>query len=198
MQNTNILILSSGTRNKIIQYFKRELSGIGQVFATDCSNLAPALYEADEYFIVPRIDDPGYLDIILDLCKKHDIKCVLTLIDPEISLLAQHADRFNAIGVVPMVSSYEVVERSFDKYDFYSWLREHNYRSALTYEDKELFYQDVEKGLLGYPVFMKPRRGSASLNISKAEDKDDIEFLLRRHPDLLIQEIGRASCRERV
>ena len=188
MQNTNILILSSGTRNKIIQYFKRELSGIGQVFATDCSNLAPALYEADEYFIVPRIDDPGYLDIILDLCKKHDIKCVLTLIDPEISLLAQHADRFNAIGVVPMVSSFEVVERSFDKYDFYSWLREHNYRSALTYEDKELFYQDVEKGLLGYPVFMKPRRGSASLNISKAYDKDDVEFLLKRHPDLLIQE----------
>lgn len=186
--NTHILILSSGTRNKIIQYFRKEISGIGKIYAGDCSDLAPALYEADEHFIVPRIDDPRYVDVILNLCKKHKIKCVLTLIDPEISLLAQHVNRFNAIGIVPMVSSLEVVERSFDKYDFYSWLKGQGYRTALTYEDKELFYQDVEKGLLNYPVFVKPRRGSASLNISKAYDKDDVEFLLKRHPDLLIQE----------
>ena len=38
----NILVLSCGTRNKIIQYFKKELDGRGQVIATDCSELAPA------------------------------------------------------------------------------------------------------------------------------------------------------------
>ena len=41
----NILILSCGTRNKIIQYFKKELGDRGQVIATDCSELAPALYD---------------------------------------------------------------------------------------------------------------------------------------------------------
>ena len=51
----NILILSAGTRNKIVQYFKRELNGEGKVIVTDCSNLAPAIYEADGYYIVPRI-----------------------------------------------------------------------------------------------------------------------------------------------
>ncbi|MDD4681169.1 MAG: carbamoyl phosphate synthase, partial [Clostridia bacterium] len=35
---TNILILSCGTRNKIVQYFKNELGNKGQVIATDCSN----------------------------------------------------------------------------------------------------------------------------------------------------------------
>ena len=43
----NILILSCGTRNKIIQYFKKELKGQGKVIAADCWELAPALYEAD-------------------------------------------------------------------------------------------------------------------------------------------------------
>jgi len=47
----NILILSCGTRNKIIQYFRKELAGIGQVMATDCSELAPALYDADNYLL---------------------------------------------------------------------------------------------------------------------------------------------------
>ena len=51
----NILILSAGTRNKIVQYFRRELKGNGKVIATDCSNLAPALYDADKFYIVPRI-----------------------------------------------------------------------------------------------------------------------------------------------
>ncbi len=67
-KDINILILSCGTRNKIVQYFKKELAGKGQVMATDCSKLAPALYDADKYFIVPRIDEEGYIDIILSIC----------------------------------------------------------------------------------------------------------------------------------
>ena len=52
----NILILSAGTRDKIVQYFKRALAGRGRVIATDMSAAAPAIYEADGYHLVPRID----------------------------------------------------------------------------------------------------------------------------------------------
>ena len=58
----NILVLSVGTRNKIIQYFKKELKGKGKVVATDMSRLAPALYEADAFYIVPKMTDPGYIE----------------------------------------------------------------------------------------------------------------------------------------
>ena len=67
---TNILILSAGTRNKVVQYFKKELAGKGRVYATDCSSLAPALYEADEAILVPRITEPGYLEKILSICRE--------------------------------------------------------------------------------------------------------------------------------
>ena len=43
----NILLLSSGTRNKIVQYFKKTLAGNGNVICTDMSSLAPSIYEAD-------------------------------------------------------------------------------------------------------------------------------------------------------
>ena len=58
----NVLILSAGTRNKVVEYFKKELEGRGRVIATDCSNLAPAVYEADAFYLVPRITAPDYLD----------------------------------------------------------------------------------------------------------------------------------------
>ena len=79
---TNILILSAGTRDKVVQYFKRSLAGRGRVLATDMSEYAPAIYEADEHFIVPRMTDEGYLDVILEICRDYDVKGVLSLIDP--------------------------------------------------------------------------------------------------------------------
>ena len=85
----NILILSAGTRNKVVQYFKKSLNGQGKVIVTDMSSIAPAIYEADKFYIVPRMTAPGYIDVILDICKKESVDGVLSLIDPELSLLAK-------------------------------------------------------------------------------------------------------------
>ena len=133
----NILILSCGTRNKVVQYFVKELSGKGCVVAADCSELAPALYEADKHFIVPRMNDERYLDIILSICKEQKIKAVLSLIDPELSLLANHKQDFLDIGTVPIISYYDVVEMCFDKYSFYKYL--FKIILELSYIDKNYF-----------------------------------------------------------
>ena len=184
----NILILSCGTRNKVVQYFVKELSGKGCVVAADCSELAPALYEADKHFIVPRMNDERYLDIILSICKEEKIKAVLSLIDPELSLLAKHKQDFLDIGTVPIISDYDVVEMCFDKYSFYKYLVQNNFKTVRSYIDKELFYKDVEAGIINYPVFVKPVRGSASININKVNTKEEIDLLFDRFDNLMIQE----------
>ncbi|MEN3769005.1 ATP-grasp domain-containing protein [Priestia megaterium] len=184
----NILILSCGTRNKIVKYFKKELIGKGIVLATDCSNLAPALYEADKHFIVPRMDDKGYLDVILSLCKENKVKAVLSLIDPELSLLAEHKQAFLEIGTVPIVPEIDVVEMCFDKYMMYDFLVKNGFKTIKSYIDEEEFYRDVEAGVINYPVFVKPVKGSASINISKVTQKEEVELLFSRFDNLMIQE----------
>ena len=184
----NILILSAGTRNKIVQYFKRALDGAGSVVATDASKLAPAIYDADKYYIVPQISDPGYLETILDICKKEQINGVLSLIDPELSLLAENEERFKAIGVTVIGSSYELCEMSLDKMQMYEWLKDHGYNCARSWMDKEAFFQAVEAGEASYPVFIKPYRGSASIRISKVEDRETVNILFAHEDDLMIQE----------
>lgn len=184
----NILILSAGTRDKIIQYFKKELNGAGKVIATDMSNLAPAIYEADKYYIVPRMSAPEYLDIILDICKKEQITGVLSLIDPELSLLAKNRNRFEQIGVTVIGSSYELCEMSLDKNRMFQWLTTHKYNCARSYINKEKFFADVEKGEISYPVFVKPIKGSASISISKVYDRDTVEVLFDHEDGLMIQE----------
>lgn len=185
---TNILVLSAGTRNKIIQYFKRELNGGGNVIATDCSNIAPAIYEADKFYIVPRITEPNYLDCILDICKKEHVKGVLSLIDPELSLLAKNKERFNELGVTVIGSDYDLCELTFNKWNMYQWLRDYGYKCAKSYIDKEAFDKDVEEGKINYPVFVKPICGSASIAVSKVFNKETIDFLFSKSEGLMIQE----------
>lgn len=184
----NILILSAGTRNKIVQYFVKTLNGTGKVIATDMSNLAPAIYEADKYYIVPKMTAPEYLDIVLDICKKEEITGVLSLIDPELSLLADNRERFEAIGTTVIGSSYSLCEMSLDKFQMYNWLETHGYRCAKSYMDKDAFFADVDAGLITYPVFVKPARGSASISISKVYDRETVELLFAHEDGLMIQE----------
>lgn len=184
----NILILSVGTRDKVVQYFKKAFDGEGMVVASDCSELAPAIYEADKYYIVPKITDQGYLDAIYRICRDEDIDGVLSLIDPELSLLARHQQEFEALGVTVVGSSYELCEMSLDKYQMYQWLLKHGYHCAQSWIDKNEFYQAEAEGRAGYPVFVKPARGSASISISEAKDKETVELLCSHKNNLLIQE----------
>lgn len=185
---TNILILSAGTRNKVVQYFKKALSGKGLVIATDCSNLAPAIYDADKYYIVPRMTDDGYLDVILDICKNEKITGVLSLIDPELSLLSENVEKFESVGTIVVGSSYELCERSLDKYEMYKWLVKNGYKCAKSYMDKDEFFADLDNETAKFPVFVKPARGSASISISKVTDRETIDLLFTHEDGLMIQE----------
>ena len=184
----NILILSAGTRNKIVQYFKKELNGERKVIATDCSNLAPAIYEADGYYIVPKITDENYINIILDICKKENIDTLISLIDPELSLISKNIELFREIGVNPIISDYDKVEMCFDKYEMYKFLINNNFKTPKSYIDKEKFFEDLEKGEITFPVFVKPVRGSASININKINNKEELEVIWKQADNLIIQE----------
>ena len=168
----NILILSAGTRNKVVQYFKRTVGDSGKVIATDMSELAPAVYDADAFYKVPRMTDDGYIDVIFDICRKESVDAVLSLIDPELSLLAQHRATFESLGVKVVGSSYELCEMCLNKWDMYRWLCDHGYRCARTFADKDEFFAAVEAGEITYPVFVKPICGSASIAISKVYDRE--------------------------
>lgn len=184
----NILILSAGTRNKVVQYFVKALEDKGKVIATDMSNLAPAIYDADKYYIVPRMTEEGYIDVILDICKKEKISGVLSLIDPELSLLAENENKFAELGTTVIGSSYDLCEMSLDKYAMYNWLIAHRYKCAKSYMSKDEFFADAESGKAKYPVFVKPAKGSASIAISKVYDKETVDLLFAHDESLMVQE----------
>lgn len=184
----NIMILSSGTRNKVVEYFKKELNGKGKVIVTDCSPLAPTLYIADKYYIVPRIDEPNYLETIIDICKKEEVKGIFSLIDPELSLIAKNKELFIQMGVIPFVSDFDVVETCFDKYKMFKKCKELNIPTVKSYVDINEFKSDYSNSVIDFPVFVKPYNGSCSVNIQKINNLEDLEFNMDKYDNLMIQE----------
>lgn len=184
----NILFCSAGRRCELLKDFKKTMGGAGKIVATDLSVTAPALYFADKYYLVPRIDNPKYIETILDICKKEEIDAVTTCIDPEIMLLAQHRAEFENIGVQVLCPYEETAKICFDKFVFFNYLKEKGIKTVLTFGDIDAFKKAFERKEIDFPVFVKPRTGSGSVGARKVEEMETLEKAMKEDPGLIIQE----------
>lgn len=185
----NILFCSAGRRVELLKDFRKSMDDGDRIVAADLSELAPALYVADAHYLVPRIDDPSYLDTILSICRKEKIDAVTTLIDPEIALLAQNRERFEQIGVEVLAPYAETAELCFDKFRMSQFLAAHGIPTPDTWGDYASAMAAVAAGELAFPVFVKPRTGSGSVGARKVYDADTLKALCQADPSLIIQRL---------
>ncbi len=190
----NILILSCGTRNLLVRYFKEPGSGFDRVIGTDCSAYAPALYETDAHYLVPRMTDPQYLDTILAICRKESVNAVLPLQEDELALIASHRELFTGIGVTPVVSALSAVDLCRDKYAFYQHLIGHRLPALTSCDSFSAFLKEKESGNMNLPVFLKPTRGCGSIGIQKVDHLELLEALCKyAGEEYMIQELAQGD-----
>ena len=185
----NILFCSVGRRVELLKEFRNSLDSNDKIIAVDLSNLAPALYVADTHYIVPRIDDPKYLESIIDICKKERVNAITTLIDPEIELLSKNRTIFENLGIEVLAPYVETAKLCFDKYEMYKFLKAHGISTIDTWDSYETAIEEIDKGLLSFPVFVKPRKGSGSVGARKVEDIETLKKLCDADPTLIIQRL---------
>ena len=184
----NFLFCSAGRRVKLIEDFRNTIGENGRIIVADNSIYAPARYAADKAYTVPTITDTNYIDVILDICKKEKINVVLTLIEPEIELLAKNKEKFKKNGITVLVPSVDTAELCFDKYKMYKCLKEKNISTTLTYGTIEEFEREYTKGKISFPVFVKPRTGSGSVGAKKVKDINELKELWNKDETLIAQE----------
>lgn len=188
MSKLNLLISSAGRRTKLVEYFKREFKGSGKIIAVDCDPLAPALYFADKNFIVPRIADPGYLEELKKLCLKEKVQAIISLIDPELLLMAKWKDELGKLGIKVIVSAEEAVDTCFDKLKMHKFLANNNFPYVKTYENLEDFNAGYANKDIKFPVVIKPIMGSASLGLRVVNNYEELSLAFVGQNGLLIQE----------
>lgn len=185
----NILFCSVGRRCELLKDFRTSLGEKVKLVVTDNSPYAPALAFADVSYKVPLIHDSSYIPMILDICKKEHIHAVTTLIDPEIAILAEHREEFEAIGVEVLAPYKETASLCFDKYKMFQYLEEKGIPTVKTYGSFAEFKEAYKEGNISLPVFVKPRTGSGSVGARRVDTYEMLEEITAADSSLIIQEL---------
>ena len=182
----NVLFTSVGRRVELMNAFRSAFDRLelrGRLVATDIDALAPALQAVDQAYLVPPVHDPGLPQRLIEICESENIHLVFPLIDPDIPMLAKHADQFESVGARAVVVSAQAAEITRDKWQTVQFL------TSLAIPTPRSWLGDHIKGqTLEYPLFVKPRFGSAGKGSFRVDDARALMFMLDYVPDPIVQE----------
>jgi carbamoyl-phosphate synthase large subunit len=174
----NVLLTCAGRRTYLVEFFQWALGGRGQVIACDSSGSAPAMSEADRRFIVPRIDQPEYVAALLAICKVHAVRLLCSSNDLELIALAHNAPRFRAVGTIPVIATPPTIAICQDKWAAFHWLRSCGIDTPATYGSLAHARAALAKGLLTFPLLIKPRFGTSSVGVEVVENERELVLAL--------------------
>jgi carbamoyl-phosphate synthase large subunit len=175
----NVMLTCAGRRSYNVSMFKDAVKGRGRVFACDASADAAAMQEADESFVVPSVEDPGYIDALLSLCESHRVRLLVPALEPELPLLSAHRARFAAVGTVALVSAPEVVATCYDKLATNRFLESVGLAVPRTFFSLAEAREALRTGDLRFPLVVKPRWGVGSFGVAFPEDDEELELTYR-------------------
>jgi carbamoyl-phosphate synthase large subunit len=180
----NVLVTSASRKVSLVRAFQEALArtGGGKVLAVDESRLSAALLAADERALVPRSDSSEFLPAIRRLCQKHGIGLLVPTRDEELPLFAAEKESFGAANVVVLVCSPASVALCQDKRAFVDFCALRKLPVPRT------FAPGHRPALSDYPVFVKPRRGKGGGGCTRVDSPEELDRVLGRDPDGLVQE----------
>jgi len=182
----NVLFTSAGRRVELLRAFRRAYAALGldgRIIAIDIDPLAPALGVADRAHIVPGLTEPEYVPALAEICRRERAGVVFPLIDPDIPVLAANRAVLEAAGVRLAVVSPEAAAVAGDK-----WRCLQFFRGLGLETPRSWLVGDLPREELAYPLFIKPRTGSAAKDSFVVRNARDLAFFSNYVPDAIIQE----------
>jgi len=184
MSEPRILITGTGGPSGI-SILKDLADGPYELFSGDIDPYATGLYLVPEAqrMLLPRGDDPDFVDKVLTICEQLHIDLLIPTVDTELLPLAKRLDEFEAAGTKAVIASVDTLEVCLDKWELHKRC-EGNVRVPETVVVDESF----DPASIDLPVIVKPRTGSGSRGIRLIKEAGDLESL-DRDGTMLCQEL---------
>jgi carbamoyl-phosphate synthase large subunit len=164
-----VFFSSAGRRVGLVECFRkaaRELNFDIEIIAGDLEpRLSAACHVADIRYQLPPVAHPGFVPELLALSVRHRIDLLIPTIDPELIPLSIAASEFAKIGCRVHVSPPETIAIVRDKLKTMSVLARAGAEVPAT-----VAVEEYDSALFRFPVFLKPRSGSAGKGVALIED----------------------------
>jgi carbamoyl-phosphate synthase large subunit len=118
---------------------------------------------------------------------EHRVRLVVPTIDPELVVYAAAVERFAEAEVSACISSPSTVCICGDKIATHAWLIEHGFPAVRQTNVHEALRDSAVWPL---PLIAKPYNGSASVGLRRIETRGELEGLVERGTNCIVQEIA--------
>ena len=123
-----------------------------RVVAVDSEELATGLYAVHKAYKGHYASELCFVDRIIEICQKENCKIVFPGLDVELLPLSHGAERLRTAGIVPVVSSPEIIRICDNKLATQQFLKAHGFPTLET----RLLSKVTN---IQYPVVLKPQIG---------------------------------------
>lgn len=169
----NILVSCAGRRRYIIDYLD-QIKEINKIVVTDASDFVSSNKSGCIFYKMKLTNHADYISDVKEICIKENIDLILSLNDVELLLLSNNKKMFEEIGVKLLISDFEKIQISMDKFLTFDFLNANNILTPKSYISIENFLEDYKDNIISFPVIVKPRFGSGSLSILFANNYEEL------------------------
>ena len=178
----NILITSAGRRVGLVRSFQTELKKKfpnSKVYTAEANpQWSSACRVSDEFFTIPRVDNENYINSILELCIKKEIKIVIPTIDTELLVFSDSKELFLLNNIQIVISDFDLISKCRDK-------RQTN----ILFKDLKINIPSaIDKKNPSFPLFIKPYDGSLSKDLYLINCHEELNDSLLNNPKLMFME----------
>lgn len=164
-----------GTTASIKNNGERKIRLIG----ADMNHDDTILQMVDQYYQVPRGDDPNYAKAILDICVKEHVDVIIPIMSAELITLAENEEMFRNVGVTLSISNLESLKIANNKLALFEYMKANDIPVPKFWQVNSV--EDVDPAIehIGVPVVFKTNEGSGSRGmriIDPSKSRFDILF----------------------
>ena len=178
----NILITSAGKRVVLVKIFQQTLKKLeieGKVFTSELNPcLSPAAVVSDKCFKLPKVTDPNYIELLLEICIENSIFLIVPTIDTELLILAENKELFKNNNINIIISDLNFIEICRDKRNTGAYLDQLGIRIP----------KAINKFAPTFPIFAKPYDGSLSKDLYLIKNESELTSEILEHPKLMFME----------
>lgn len=166
-----------------------------RIVGTDLTMEAAQQSGADICLPLPRANDPGYIDALLEACAKERVDVLLPGSEPELRRIAENAAKIRQHVALLAINDQALIDICSDKFKTAEFLASHGFKSPTSW----LISSIAELApIQNFPLIVKPTVGGGSQNVYLIQSRGELEmicgFLLGYFQSVLVQEyVGRVD-----
>jgi carbamoyl-phosphate synthase large subunit len=136
------------------------------VIGADIAPMNAALYRAEEAVIIPRVEDVGSLEVVIEILRQNNVDVVMIGSEFELSFFSENKERIEGgSGAIVIAAPLNTIQIADDKWLTAEFLRQHGLAYAESYLPSNADNAVEMAGRLGYPLVLKTRRGTSSRHV---------------------------------